>query len=1154
MSKIKAPVKCVASGLTRAIIIVLVVANTALTPQAASAAGGVEPVWDFPLRSINPGGWLASLSDTSRLYTEYDLPILAGNLINNGAVDARTCPDGGLKKDHTASACGIEVARTAAYAWQNQFNRDILAASDATGVPAIAMKNIFTWESQFWPKTVYINTWEVGLGHLTDMGADSLLRWNSAFYHEFCAKNMKSAECKKAYVEVSPYTASTLRGLVFRQVSADCPKCVHRLDLKRVQASIPLFADTLVANANLVQHYFKLYTGEDARRNASYEDLWKFALTSYNAGPGCFRDALSRTVISGKDTSWKNVSARLDPGCKGAIDYVKFVSKTDSYHPENDPGVAPFITATPAPTETTVTLLPSETATPAPDITGTPADITETPTTDLTATPAETADLSTPTAEVPTQEVTETPTADPAQTQLPLLTETPIVDPLAADHVDDQIVIKIDPAQQADVLAALTQLGLTPSQIAEVDGAPGSYLLTVDAASMQDMLLALASTEGITSAEPNYVASIASLPAEIFTPLPPTDPGYAQQTYLAAVQVPEAWKAINESLGVTVAVLDTGVDASHPDLAAKMLAGYNFVDGNTDTADDNGHGTRVAGVIAASANNGLGIVGIAPNASILPVKVMDAKGLGNYVNIAAGIYYAVDHGARVIMLGFGGQGESMLVHLAVNYAMSKGALVVAAAGNTGDETPIYPAAYPGVVAVGALASDGGIAGFSTRGSVSLVAPGTSIASTDSDGRYSASTGTSMSAAIVAGVAALLAGQPQFTDLCALRAAMYGNAGDLGMKGVDPVYGYGQVRTLASLQNTLPASISCGSIPGDTLTPRGKVDVEGDTTPAVVIQLPAPDSLINAGEELQFAATANDAEEGDLSSRIVWYDNGVQMHIGPSFKTGTMPTGSHTITAETTDLPGATGSVSINITIIGVIPTATADAHTLGLDPSPHGGFTANTDLCAVCHRPHSANRSEFLTYDASLADSGQSPVDSDAFCQSCHGTGGTTAHQVSTHSNKALAAGAGPLDAHQGQFEIRCIQCHDPHGGTGNLADIRPYIIKTMATWNSKTIDGPVSFTATGTAIPPYDSGSPKDICVLCHASGNYAVKHTDWAALAAMTETPDVLPVLDLSTSKCTACHPHNPDAIPGTLDGFMPIMTAPAATPTPTTTSTPG
>lgn len=225
-----------------------------------------------------------------------------------------------------------------------------------------------------------------------------------------------------------------------------------------------------------------------------------------------------------------------------------------------------------------------------------------------------------------------------------------------------------------------------------------------------------------------------------------------------------------------IAIIDTGVDYTHPDLIGKVDTqnDYDFANNDSDAIDDESHGTHVAGIAASNTNNSNGIAGVSINTNqILPIKVLDSQGYGYYSWISSGIIWAVDHGARVINLSLGGSSNSKTLENAVNYAWNKGAVVVAAAGNSGTTQRLYPAYYSNVIAVWASTQTDSKASFSNYGNwVDIGAPGVSILSTvplnlDTDGNvngYSSWGGTSMATPHVSGVAGLLVGQnPTWTQ-------------------------------------------------------------------------------------------------------------------------------------------------------------------------------------------------------------------------------------------------------------------------------------------------------------------------------------------------------------------------------------------------------
>ncbi|MGV3719710.1 MAG: S8 family serine peptidase [Actinomycetota bacterium] len=285
--------------------------------------------------------------------------------------------------------------------------------------------------------------------------------------------------------------------------------------------------------------------------------------------------------------------------------------------------------------------------------------------------------------------------------------------------------------------------------------------------SLQQMLERLRRMPGVAYVEPNQVIQAVGTP---------NDPQWGSQYGPKKMQVDDAWDIFDPQAQVVVAVLDTGIDYDHPDLAGRLLRnsagqviGYNSLTGTTNADDDGGHGTHCAGTIAAQINNATGVAGIAgwnPRIAgsdgyikLMPVKVLDRAGNGSDTSVASGIIWAADRGAKVISLSLGAPAPSTTLGNAVTYAWNKGCVVVAAAGNNGVSTPFYPAAFPNVLSVGATDSNDTVATFSNWGSwVKVAAPGAFILSTYQGGGYQYMSGTSMACPHIAGLAALLRSQ------------------------------------------------------------------------------------------------------------------------------------------------------------------------------------------------------------------------------------------------------------------------------------------------------------------------------------------------------------------------------------------------------------
>ena len=249
-----------------------------------------------------------------------------------------------------------------------------------------------------------------------------------------------------------------------------------------------------------------------------------------------------------------------------------------------------------------------------------------------------------------------------------------------------------------------------------------------------------------------------------------------------------------ESLTI-VAILDTGLKLDHPEFAGRIVPGYDFVQDDDDPTDASGHGTHVAGIIAAGID-GKGMVGVCPDCYIMPIQVLDAVQHGMVSDVVQGIYYAIEHGADVLNLSMTCSNPSSTLRDAVNFAYAHNVLVVAAAGNSAASQPQFPAAFDHVIAVGATDATDVLTNFSNYGEhLDVVAPGRRIYSTvlgsDEDG-YGYMSGTSMATPFVSGAAALVLSVDPTLTPDELTALIVQQSQDLGVPGRDPLYGFGRI--------------------------------------------------------------------------------------------------------------------------------------------------------------------------------------------------------------------------------------------------------------------------------------------------------------------------------------------------------------------------
>jgi thermitase len=366
-------------------------------------------------------------------------------------------------------------------------------------------------------------------------------------------------------------------------------------------------------------------------------------------------------------------------------------------------------------------------------------------------------------------------------------------------------------ARTAGVLATVGRIAGVGAQLVRVTGDPAKVAARLNRSAAVDF------------AEPNFILRARAIP---------DDPRFAQQYALhntgqsggvpdADIDAPEGWDAAGlgafppAGSGATIGIVDTGIAGGHEDLAGKVVACAGVRSFGLDVlgllplfgdpslvggrcADDNGHGTHVAGIAAARANNGRGIAGVSFGSPLAICKALDAGGAGPVAGVANCIAYLGDQGAKVISLSLGGL-RSQTLAAAVAGATARGALLVGAAGNDGSATLNYPAAYPQVVSVAAVDRTGARARFSNANAdVEVAAPGVGIVSTWSGGGYRTLSGTSMATPHVAGVAAIIAARDPAGGPAAWRSRLTSAVDDLGPVGRDPQFGFGRVNLQAAV--------------------------------------------------------------------------------------------------------------------------------------------------------------------------------------------------------------------------------------------------------------------------------------------------------------------------------------------------------------------
>jgi thermitase len=436
----------------------------------------------------------------------------------------------------------------------------------------------------------------------------------------------------------------------------------------------------------------------------------------------------------------------------------------------------------------------------------------------------------------------------------------------------------------------------------------------------------------------------------------PDDTYVPQAWHLGVLELFGAWDMTTGSPTAPIAILDSGVDPDHPDLAAKLVPGWNFYNNNADTSDVYGHGTKVAGAAAAMGNNGVGVVGPAYANPIMPIRVTNTDGWALDSAIINGLTWAADHGARVANISFAGVHQSSAIQAAAQYFTSKGGLVVASAGNYGNDDGSPDNPY--VVSVSATSSADTITSWSSFGSyVDVAAPGSGIYTTTDGGGYATASGTSFSAPITAGVIALiLAANPDLTPQEA-EQVLEGNADDLGAPGFDIEYGWGRVNAL----NAVMAAAASGDPGPDTIEP------------AVALTAPLGGATLS-GSVTVFA----DASDNVAVTEVRFYADGQLLGTDATqpysalWDTAAAPDGPHTLLAEAYDEAGNRGSSApVSVTVDNAVDT---EAPTVGItDPVEGDTVSGEVTVAAAANDNVGVTLVRFYADDVPIGDDNSEP-------------------------------------------------------------------------------------------------------------------------------------------------------------------------------------
>lgn len=465
--------------------------------------------------------------------------------------------------------------------------------------------------------------------------------------------------------------------------------------------------------------------------------------------------------------------------------------------------------------------------------------------------------------------------------------------------VPDEILLKFKPGVKEHAKEQV----LNANALQKIDSIPQIEvdLVKVPEQARDKVIEAFKNNPLIEYAEPNYIVT---------AQLTPNDPYFPNQWALAKISAPTGWDITTGSSQAVIAIIDTGIDTTHEDLKDKLApGGWDLVNKDNDPTDDNGHGTLVSGVAAAATNNSKGMAGVCWLCPILAVKVLDNNASGSDSAVTNGIIYATDSGAKVINMSLGTSAFSQTMQNAVNYAFSKGMVLVAASGNTPSPPfPMYPAAFDNVIAVGATNQKDERGIDSNYGSwLDVVGPGYTILTTLRGSMYGGQSGTSLSSSQVAGLVGLILSVNSSLANQQVVNVIISTADDLGPAGKDDEYGYGRINVAKALKEAS----------GRTVT----LDAQA---PTILITSPTSGATVFGIIDISASASDNVAV-----TKVEFYVDG-KVHATDttspylaSWDTTLYSNGSHNLQTKAYDLAGNVGeSTLITVNVDNTIPTPT----------------------------------------------------------------------------------------------------------------------------------------------------------------------------------------------------------------------------------------
>lgn len=304
--------------MTGLMMILIVLPGSPVQTQPNEAGACHRAYGSIPSTDTLPE-WLQTDISEESLHTENRYDLLAGHLLVSGIVDGSQCFGWGMNTDGSPNGCGVEVAQSSVIEWQNQYDEAIVDTSKRNGLPARLIKSMIAVETQFWPGSDWMKG-EIGLGQLTEAGADMMLTWRTGVYQNTCSQVYGDETCQHSYVDQEPWIQAALRGKLLQMLDTTCPSCKGGVDPERGSQTIPLLAEGISASCQQTAYLVRRFSGLVPSDAMGYEDFMRLVMANYHAGAGCTIQALRNSPL---EHDWNNLALDYPFICQNGPGYIR---------------------------------------------------------------------------------------------------------------------------------------------------------------------------------------------------------------------------------------------------------------------------------------------------------------------------------------------------------------------------------------------------------------------------------------------------------------------------------------------------------------------------------------------------------------------------------------------------------------------------------------------------------------------------------------------------------------------------------------------------------------------------------------------------------------------------------------------------------------